>query len=396
MGLSTWLRGRVAVVPFVVTAPGGTAARVAVEREIREHGWRQVDSPAAADLLVIAGAAEHEFGSSADRVFESMSMPRARARITAPEAAAAELDAAVSRLHAGTDTDADQHETAEHEHPPASEQHPAAHEHAHEPMQHTSGGAGHGGHEHDMGTMTPGGLAMADRADDRDGLKLDVLTVPLGPILAWWPAGLVIDTQWQGDVVGNAKATVLSSPSDTAPFWLAPWLRAAPADAGERGRWRAARALDSASTLLTVAGWPDAATTARRVRDEMLVGDLSRSGEARRRRWVRRVAGSRVLRWSLRGVGRIPAGPDVPSGVVGDAHDRLLRWTADSAPARSEDEIAKPNVFVADEIRRCQWIVAALPELLAGAELAEARLIVAGLDPDIEVLTLSERESAHG
>ncbi|MGW5923169.1 hypothetical protein ACWFPY_29620 [Nocardia fluminea] len=279
--------------------------------------------------------------------------------------------------------------SAEHEHV----EHAAEHEH----MEHAAGGAAHGGHDHDMGMMMPGGLAMADRADDRDGLKLDVLTVPLGPVLAWWPAGLTVVTRWQGDIVCDAAVSVLAAPTGTAPFWLRPWLRAGSVDADERRRWRAAWALDSASTLLTVAGWSDTATTARRVRDDLLVGDLSGAGEVRMRRWARRVAGSWVLRWSLRNVGRIAAGPGVPAELVGDVHDRLLRWIAETDPARRrEEKPTEPDGFIDAQIGRCQWIVDTLPTLLAGTELAEARLIVASLDPDIEVLTAAGSEAAHG
>ncbi|MBC7299753.1 MULTISPECIES: hypothetical protein [Nocardia] len=243
--------------------------------------------------------------------------------------------------------------------------------------------------------MMPGGLAMADRADDRDGLKLDVLTVPLGPVLAWWPAGLTAVTRWQGDIVCDATVSVLAAPSGTVPFWLKPWLHPGQVDANLRGRWRAARALDSASTLLTLAGWSDAATTARRLRDELLAGELSGAGEVRLRRWTRRVAGSWVLRSSLRDVGRIAEGSDVPAGLVGDAHDRLLRWIAETDLARRHEEKTTGG-FIDAQITRCQWIVDTLPTLLAGTELAEARLTVASLDPDIEVLTASVAEAAHG
>lgn len=39
----------------------------------------------------------------------------------------------------------------------------------------------------------PGGLMMTERAADRDGLRLDMLYVALGPVLADWPAGLVVE-----------------------------------------------------------------------------------------------------------------------------------------------------------------------------------------------------------
>lgn len=441
MGLNSWLRGRAAVAPFVVTTPGGTSVRLAVERGIREHGWCQVSSPAAADLVIVAGPADDEFGSHVTRIFDSMPEPRELVWITELDAAAAELDAAIVRLRAGVAVSPSPHpesvedprqryngtsghgaestqaheqaavhehteHTAEHEpveHSPEHEQMQRAAEHEHMEhaperghMQHAAHG-GHGGHDHDMGMMMPGGLAMADRADDRDGLKLDVLTVPLGPVLAWWPAGLTVVTRWQGDIVCDATVSEVAAPSGIMPFWLQPWLRAGPVDSDEQRRWRAARALDSASTLLTVAGWSDAAMTARRLRDEMLVGDLSGAGEVRMRRWARRVAGSWVLRWSLRDVGRIAAKPGVPAELIGDVHDRLLRWIAETdLTGRQEEKPAEPDGFVGAQVGRYRWIIHALPGLLAGSELAEARLIVASLDPDIEVLTASVSEATHG
>lgn len=721
MGLSDWLRRRAAITPFVVIAPGGTAARLVVEREIRERGWRRADSPAAADLLIVAGSFDDAFGEYVDRVFDSMSLPRVHADITESDDAAAELDTTVARLHSGHDdappsrhesdssaedsggrhdqmqetaSPADhsghsshardspaldiapselQHplagaphepevdqpgqsappdhraEHAAHEHiPNASTQHPPAraphpHEHpsipetvagqkdspethnhegtghtsasaasgtagghvhvrAHPPgdphpsgrqrpvgpedtaaqedspghqhdvnltsaadhgnalkHEHSGGGHGHGaadvepsehavqhpvehgasgkgataqppeatehvgghadlsaheehrhdggqtggpahgehdrtagelahdhigheddsavnpgaqqmsgheqhsagherlggqghelsgherdvggqghemsghehhmggqghqmgghddgmgeqghemsghehhmgGHGHDMGMMLPGGLAMADRADDRDGLKLDVLTVPLGPVLAWWPAGLVVSARLQGDVVCDATVSVVAPKSGGDPFWVRPWVRAERGEvvtAGEGGRWRVARVLDSASTLLAVAGWEDTSTTAAWLRDETLRGAPSEVTAARLDKWARRVTGSRVLRWSLKDVGRIADDSGTPSGLAGDVHDRLLRWIAEVRETDWWDEKPLgPGGFVDDQAIRSRWILDALPGLLAGSELAEARLLVASLDPDLDVLTFARVEVAHG
>jgi hypothetical protein len=40
---------------LLVQAPGGTSARLGVERVAREWGWPIVDTPADADLLVACG-----------------------------------------------------------------------------------------------------------------------------------------------------------------------------------------------------------------------------------------------------------------------------------------------------------------------------------------------------
>ena len=50
----------------------------------------------------------------------------------------------------------------------------------------------------------PYGRPMAERADDRDGLKLDYLPVRVGPLFAPFPAGLALDVKLQGDVIQEA------------------------------------------------------------------------------------------------------------------------------------------------------------------------------------------------
>lgn len=108
------------------------------------------------------------------------------------------------------------------------------------------------------GMAMPAGLPMADRAPDRDGLMLDRLHLPLGPVLPFWPAGLVLHVGLQGDVVQEAAAEVLDAGGRAEPFWDGPWRRALAGDAVSRGavaRQRAACHLDSLARLLGVAGW---------------------------------------------------------------------------------------------------------------------------------------------
>jgi hypothetical protein len=162
----------------------------------------------------------------------------------------------------------------------------------------------HGGeHGHDMGDMgmeMPGGLPMADRGPDRDGLTLDQLHVPLGPLLPDWPAGLVVRLTLQGDVIQHAEAEVMGLAAEPASFWTEPWRRAA---AGERvtaataARWRAAARLDSLARFLSVAGWDAAAASARALRDEALGDGPAPELGPPVKRLARRVARSRVLAW---------------------------------------------------------------------------------------------------
>jgi hypothetical protein len=296
--LSAWLLRRTPPRPLVVTAPGGTAARLAVEKAVRTRGWRAAMSPAEANILVVAGPALEPY---AGRLWEAMPAPRARVDVVGPAEVPDALDAAVRTLG---DVDL----------------------------------------QRDMDVVeTSGDIPMADRAEDRDGLTLDQLHVPLGPALPLWPAGLIVHTRLQGDVIQHATVEVLTT-GHHDPFWES----------------HVPRYLDSSARLLDLAGWTDAATLARRLRDGTLDGVQATATQA----WARRVRRSRTLRWLLTDVGP-------------DALARLHHWL---------DALTQPTAALpgADETQR---IVDALPTMLDGAELATARLIVASLDPDLDVLT---------
>ena len=84
--------------PLLVNTPGGTEARLAVERQVRERGWRFAASPAEANLLVVAGPAAHALEPYLDRVWRSIPAPRARADIPTALDALTRLEEAVDRL----------------------------------------------------------------------------------------------------------------------------------------------------------------------------------------------------------------------------------------------------------------------------------------------------------
>ena len=218
--LARWAAGRPHV--LLVTAPGGTAARLAVEARVRALGGVLTGEPADADVLVVAGSPR---GELADAVYVLWSqLPAPKIRIDVPDAASAApaLAQAIRRLASTPDAGSEQPTgqagpMSEHD---AHEGHErGGHEHdAHEGHEH--GGHEHGGHGgHDHGMQMPGGLMMADRAPDRDGLKLDVLHVALGPVLPAWPSGLVMVVDLQGDVVQTAAVRVLAGSGDSASFW---------------------------------------------------------------------------------------------------------------------------------------------------------------------------------
>ncbi|WP_051467755.1 hypothetical protein [Actinomadura oligospora] len=213
---------------------------------------------------------------------------------------------------------------------------------------HEGHGGGHGGgHEHHM-MGVPHGLAMADRAPDRDGLKLDVLHVPFGPVLADWPAGLKVTFTLQGDVVQAAEVENLSADADADAehFW-------------DETNVVAAR-LDALARLLAVAGWTAQAAQARVLRDEALTN--GRVEPSRLAKFVRRTRRSRTLRWMLQDV------------AIGETN----AWT------RVSDQLAE----LGGETRR-HTSAPPLDELLVGLDVAAARLLIAALDPET-VRTVAE------
>ncbi|MEU4666103.1 hypothetical protein AB0F83_30615, partial [Micromonospora chalcea] len=265
---------------LVAAVPGATGVRLAVEAHADRAGWPLAASPADADLLVVTGDPGTELTAAIDRVWDQVPGPRARTRITDPAGVPSALAAAVARWAGpgGERTDTGPH-AAPDQGPPAGEA-PAAGRAGHrahpgpgreaDDVRGASHGRRHGGSgRHDEGghdgMSMPGGLMMAERADDRDGLRLDVLHLALGPVLADWPAGLAVELAVQGDVVQSANARVLP-PAD--PATVRPYR-----DVDHPGLCRRRQVvahLDSLGRLWAVVGWAAGAATARRLRDALV------------------------------------------------------------------------------------------------------------------------------
>jgi len=354
---------------LVAALPGATPVRLAAEDLLRRRGWPAARNPAEADILLVAGTPGEDIGAAVEAAWAAVPAPRARVSATTPGAVATALDAARGAL-----ASVDAQRAAAPRGGPAS----------HRPV--------------------------AERGQDRDGLALDRLHVPLGPLLPDWPAGLVVRVTLQGDVVQQAEARFLGLAgrgADAYSFWNDPWRRAAagqPVTAGQAARRRAAARLDSLGRFLAVAGWDDAAGAARTLRDELVRDELAGGGAAawldprlagRMRRLAGRVARSRVLAWSTRGLGTLTADQlnDRAERAVGDVTDRYLRHCADVADLASRLDDAAP--LDSSPLDSSVVLLDRLPGLLEGTELAAARLIIASLDPDPDELT--ERVPAgHG
>ncbi|MGW4078992.1 hypothetical protein ACWELB_36865 [Streptomyces asiaticus] len=157
MGLRDEVRRAALGRPHVLLADvaGATETRLSVERELRRLGWPSARSPSSADLLVVVGEPGSEQDALLRELFGDVPRPRARVAVRSPHAATAALREGHLKLLTGEGGG-----TAE-----------------------DGSSGGHSGHEDRDGEMTVAGLPMAERADDRDGLRLDRLHVPLGPVL---------------------------------------------------------------------------------------------------------------------------------------------------------------------------------------------------------------------
>ncbi|GGM50959.1 hypothetical protein GCM10012275_22300 [Longimycelium tulufanense] len=300
-----------------MVAPGATGPRLAMERFTREHGWSLADTAADADALVEIGELDEPLTAVAEVLWRQLPRPAVRLSLGDEVGVGEALARLPERLRSWRPTDEPSEEWPE---PP-----------------------------------------MADRAPDRDGLRLDVLRVPLGPVLPYWPAGLRLVVDMQGDVVQFAEVELLGVTGRTRPYWT-----------GETRS--AARRLDAAARLLGVAGWTAMSTRCQILRDRLLAGGTGTFVATEVDRLARRVRRSPLLGAMLRGLAPLPG--------LGDAHERLSNWLAEVARASTADEAGPP---VAE-------LLNVLPDVVFGAELSVVRLIVASLDLDIAEIT----EPSHG
>lgn len=407
--------------PHVLLAavPGGTAVRLAAERLLRARDWPRASTPAQADLLLVAGPDLPELRTPLERLWRDMPAPRARVHARTADEVEDALNAgrallgppAVRHASAAPPADAGGHREGDHgarERHEGDDQTPGHDGHdGHGDHGGHGGHDGHGGHGGGQ-TEMPGGLPMAGQGADRDGLTLDQLHLPLGPFLADWPAGLTVRLVLQGDVVQRVDVDEPARPFDDAAaeaFWVQPWLRAAsgePVPVGEAVRRRAAAHLDSLGRLLAVAGWPAEAVRAWRLRDDLLSGAPRAAVAPRLERFTRRVGRSRTLAWLTRGIGVVTAQKAREAGVGGpaaraggDVTSRYRQWLADIRHDLPRLEDPAPLDVAVEDSPRGPWsaehppsaaLIALLPRLLEGAELAAARLVVASLDPDPDEL----------
>lgn len=355
MGLTERLMRSAARRPhvLVVPVPGHAPTLWAAQDALDVLGWPRAASPAGADVLLSCGPLGTDLASHVDVAWEAMPGPRVRTALPGAGQAPAVLAAAAASL---ADLAAQRRDVVDRpvprlsaadgggagEHSDAAD---AAHgESRHDETDHDdravpAGGMAEGmntaGMDHSMHmTMDlPGGLTMADRVEDRDGLRLEGLRLSLGPLLPAWPAGLCLDVVLSGDVLVEADVRHLDPQ---------PEPHAAPE----------VRALDALALLLEAAGWQDGALRARRARAERGSGPATAG-------LLRRLRRARLLRWSMR---RLPG----PGGTDLATHlDRLTAVIRGGADLPGTDVRTLTGTLVGLDVGTAHLVVAAHGPLLA-------------------------------
>lgn len=449
MGVTGRLMRAAARRPHVLVAamPGGTASRLAVEAYLRRRNWPTAWSPADADLLVVCGAVPTALRTAVEELWAEIPRPRARTDVAAAVFASGALDSARARLAAPNEDRSDpQGRSDPHAHATPSDRTPARdmsppdphHADSHAVDASPGPDGGHGGQEEppqdsgqgmsgrgvdhpgmshgdmDDGMSMPAGLAMAERGDDRDGLKLDQLHVALGPVLAGWPAGLVLRVTLQGDVIQSARTEFVGAEAPGS-FWVEPVTRAMYGEAvtvGEAARRTAACYLDRLGRFLSVAGWPDPAAGACVLRDDLLAGAGHQDVASRFAALARRVGRSRTLAWMTAGLGVLSTPDATALGVTGpaaraggDVTARYRQWLAEAADLL--ELVDDPVLLTAhgdgralgqlhDAVTSPEPLLAAIERLVVGAEIGAARLVVASFDPDVDEMAGRPAAVANG
>ncbi len=410
-------------------AVAGAGAQAQVDDLLLQPRLRLVDSPAAANVLLIAGAVPAHLAAELARLHDGLARPRVPLwwslgsrvapsigpSVEVHESDAAALVDAVVRTHQrlllGELPSS----------PPAlPDEEPAS--------WRGIGPYGQGGKG--MTGGVPYGRPMAEVAPDRDGLRLDQLTVRIGPFFARFPTGLVLEILLQGDVVQQAH--VVGAPDAGTPVEAhvrTPFHEAldAPVPVSLLELERARSHLRSIASALVAHQLPSLARRVLRFANNVHP-DQSEDVQ-RMHRLLRR---SQLLGWATRGVGSIPAdrlegtatGPVARASGVdqderttdpaylglgfepvvhagGDARARITQRLAEAHQAlqlagRAGDRRHDPEAPLESPRGRlavgdlpAQRLLPLLPAVLEGMEWGDAVSTVVSLDLDTdEVLAL--------
>lgn len=419
-----WLSKLAAGAPVPVFAAPAPGAESAVELLRLHPGLRFVDSPRAANVLLVVGDVSHAIFRPVLAIHDQLSHPRVTVwwlldgggerlsrlfpDVVRCESSPFDTDAPVAAIR-------EAHEAllrgeAESEPPVLPDEDPA-------PWRGV-GPYGQGGKG--MTGGVPYGRPLAGRASARDGLELDVLPLRIGPFFPPFPSGLALDVRLQGDVVQEAR--VVAAPAmrpGSGAVVLDPFHRALTESVriAELEEARARHHLRWFAGLLRVHGLPALSQRALRL---ATARELSSTAVGRLRSLVE---GLRSLVWATRGVGVVPPGriagawlgPVARSaGVVEDVRaedaayvelgftpvvmtgaDACARWRQRMAEAVQALDLARaarelvaggrgviesPRGRLAADDDPSSRMLGLLPDLLTGLEWGDAVATVASLD----------------
>lgn len=170
----------------------------------------------------------------------------------------------------------------------------------------------------------PYGRAMAERAENRDGLKLDQLPVRVGPLFAGWPSGLALDLKLQGDVVQAVTVENFATGTPRDPIFHEALKRPVPIAEIELARARSH--LVWLSRAAAVSGSRASAERILRLATRLSAEDADSLDQLERS--LRRRG---YLTWNTRGVGIL--GPD----EVGEVTGPVARASGSTRDERAED-----------------------------------------------------------
>lgn len=437
MGLRNALARLAAGAPVPVFAVAGLGAREQVQDLRLEHELRLVDTTRAASILLIAGAIPDALAQPLARLHDSM--PHPRGTVWWPLGAspgpwlAGFTDPIMIEGRVGDGLITLQRELLSGRRPSEPPILPDI-----DPAPWRGVGPyGQGGTG--MTGGTPYGRPLAELGPDRDGLRLDLLPLKVGPFFPRFPAGLMLDMKLSGDVVVEVATpanpfVAAGLPAISRPT-LHPFIRALsePVPVAEL---ELARARDHLRWLADALVACELGSLGLRV---LRLARRITPGEQDQLRSLGRVLGwTQAVGWSTRGVGRVGvddlegrgAGPVArAAGLAEDvrAHDRVYRdlgfepithdggdaaarWRqrlAEAAQslalaARAGDRRTVPVGRVESPRGRLERadapaarLLPLLPRLLQGMEWGDAVTTLVSLDLDLEEAAAVERPSTQ-
>ncbi len=216
------LRRLAAGAPTPVYAIAGAGARRGVQDLRLVDALQLVETPRAANVLLVAGGIAPEHAEALARVHDALPHPRGTV-LWATDAAGLNIPGSVPVEASSDPVSAIRSVFAElilgtrpTEEPILPDEDPAS--------WRGVGPYGQGGSG--MTGGTPYGRPMAELGPDRDGLRLDVLPTRLGPFFAPLPAGLVLDLRVAGDVLLEATVASVATGATGLDAGTTPFARA--------------------------------------------------------------------------------------------------------------------------------------------------------------------------